>query len=141
MTKTGKCLCGAVQLKIEGAPQESGACHCEMCRRWTGGVFVSVTVPADGIAVTGGEAIKIFASSSWAERAFCATCGSNLWYRVTAPGPHQGEYYVGLGVFDEPDGMPLKTELFIDRKPDGYSFDADTEQLTAEQVMAMFAES
>lgn len=133
-------MCGAIQLTITGASEEAGACHCDMCRQWSGGVYVAVTVPADGVQVVGEEHVKTYTSSPWAERAFCDTCGSNLWYRVTAPGPYQGQYHLGLGMLDDPNGLPLKSELFIDRKPDGYSFAEETQQMTAQQVMDMFAD-
>ena len=40
--QAGQCLCGAVRFDAVIARAEMGACHCAMCRRWTGGVFLSV---------------------------------------------------------------------------------------------------
>ena len=42
MERTGHCLCGAVQYTATLPEEGLGACHCEMCRRWTGGPYVSV---------------------------------------------------------------------------------------------------
>lgn len=139
MAHTGSCLCGEVKYTITESVSETGACHCDMCRRWTGGVFLGVKVSADQMRITGEDTVGVFTSSPWAERSFCKTCGTSLWYRVTAPGPMQGEYHVGLGGFDQADGIALTGEIYIDRKPDGYSFAEDTHKMTKAQIEALFA--
>lgn len=92
---------------------------------------------APGHGATG--PVKTFASSEWAERAFCGTCGSALWYRVTAPGPHQGQTHMAAGLFEDAIGATLASEIFIDRKPTGYALAGDHPRLTEAEVMAMFA--
>nr|WP_309501388.1 GFA family protein [uncultured Roseovarius sp.] len=139
MSRTGACLCGAVSYVITTDPTHTGACHCNMCRKWSGGVFMGLQTPADGLKITGADAITTFKSSDWAERAFCNKCGSSLYYRVTAPGPHQGTYHVGIGTLDNPNGIALTEEIFIDEKPDGYSFSQHTKTMTGAEVFAMFA--
>ena len=139
MQKSGSCLCGAVQYQISDAPAETGACHCSMCRKWSGGVFLGVKVAADAVRIKGAEKLTVFPSSDWAVRCFCTTCGSSLFYRVTAPGPHQGEYHIGLGTFDDADGLALRGEIFIDQKPSGYAFVNETHKMTGAEVFAMFA--
>ena len=139
MSHSGSCLCGAVRFTVHIPVTETAACHCSMCRKWSGGVFMALQLPADAVQIEGVESMRLFASSPWAERAFCGTCGSNLFYRVTAEGPMQGEIHMALGVLDDPSGIELSTELFIDLKPDGYGFAQATHQLTEAQVMAMFA--
>ena len=64
--------------------------------------------------------------------------GRNIYYRVTAPGPNQGTYHVGLGTMDDTSGISLTEEIFIDRKPQGYAFAGDTRKMTEAEVMAMF---
>ena len=139
MAHSGSCLCGAVRYSISEIISETGACHCDMCRRWTGGVFLGVKVSKNGMEVSDDGALGVYASSPWAERAFCTKCGTSLWYRVTAPGPMQGEYHVGLGGFDAADGIALTGEIYVDRKPDGYSFAEETHKMTKAQTEAMFA--
>ena len=139
MDKTASCLCGTVSLEIKDAPDTTGACHCGMCRKWSGGVYLGVHCHADQVAISGKDNITTFASSDWAERAFCKTCGSNLYYRVTAPGPHHGDLHIGLGLFDDPGEINLTEEIFIDKKPAGYAFANDTNKMTEAEVIAMFA--
>jgi hypothetical protein len=136
----GSCLCGAVRFEAEPAEHQCHACHCEMCRRWTGAAFVAVPVAPDAIRFDGGETIRVFRSSDWAERAFCGTCGSTLFYRVTADGAQRGMRFVALGLFDAPDGFPLTSELFIDVKPDGYAFAGEHKQATRAEFLAMFSQ-
>lgn len=46
---------------------------------------------------------------------------------------------MGLGTLDNPDGVVLKQEIFIDEKPDGYAFAGETAKMTGAEVFAMFA--
>ncbi len=138
---SGKCLCGTVSYKIHRPKSRLGACHCTMCRRWSGGVFIGLQVAPDDIEFKGADNLQTFTSSDWAERAFCKTCGANMYYRVTAPGSHQGTYHMGSGTLDAHGDLMLTEELFVDLKPDGYSFAEDTHALNTQQVEAMFADA
>lgn len=138
MSHTGGCLCGAVTYQIASEISETGACHCQMCRKWSGGVYLGIQVAGDKMTISGDQ-LETFTSSPWAERGFCKTCGSSLFYRVTAPGPHNGTYHVGMGTLDDSDGIIMTGEIYIDQKPGGYNFAEDTHKMTAAEVMAMFA--
>ncbi|MEM9585238.1 MAG: GFA family protein [Pseudomonadota bacterium] len=138
---SGQCLCGKISYKIERPKSKLGACHCTMCRRWSGGVFIGLQVAPDDIEFEGAEHLASFASSDWAERAFCTTCGANMYYRVTAPGPYHGVYHVGSGTLDEHGDLKLVEELFIDIKPQGYSFAEKTHAMTNAEVAALFADA
>ncbi|MBM1815832.1 GFA family protein [Pseudosulfitobacter pseudonitzschiae] len=139
MARTGSCNCGAVRYRITADVRHTGACHCGMCRKWSGGVYLGVEVAPADMNIEGLDRLTTYTSSPWAERAFCGTCGCNIFYRVTAPGPHQGTYHVGLGTMDDTSGITLTEEIFIDRKPQGYAFAGDTRKMTEAEVMAMFA--
>lgn len=139
MSETGGCLCGAVKYTLNRTPEAVGACHCSMCRKWSGGIYLGIEVPPDGVSFSGAENLRVYTSSPWAERAFCKTCGSSVYYRVTAPGPHEGTYHFGYGTMNGATDLPLTGELFIDNKPGGYNFSEKTHQMTTEEVMAMFA--
>ena len=141
MSKTGSCLCGAVTYRLHSDVSHAGACHCKMCRQWTGGINIAMHVAPGGISFDGEDNITKFTSSDWAERAFCKTCGSSLYYHVTAPGPHQGDYHVCIGTLDDADDVPVTEEIFIDVKPKGYALAGDMKQMTGEEVFALFAAS
>lgn len=127
---TGHCLCGAVRFEADIEAGETHACHCEMCRRWTGSALLAVSVPADRIAFKGLDHIARFQSSDWAERAWCDRCGSTLYYRVTLDAYQPAAYELSLGLFDNPDRFALTKEIYIDRKPATYAFAGERPRLT-----------
>lgn len=133
--RQGGCLCGAVTYTITAEVNKTGACHCGMCRKWSGGVYLAVEVPPGGMEVTGSP--TAYKSSAWAERVFCSKCGSSLWYRLTAPGPQQGTCHVGFGTLNDTQDMDFEGEIFIDRKPAAYSFAGDHPRMTEAEFMAM----
>ena len=46
----GRCLCGAVKIRVKGGHDpRAGACHCRMCQRWTGGVFLCFEAAAEAV--------------------------------------------------------------------------------------------
>ena len=126
----GRCLCGAVTVTLSGARPLVDVCHCAMCRRWGGGAFGGISGAA--FAVTGGEHVSVYRSSQWAERAFCARCGSNLWFRFV-PADHLSFL---AGLFDLPDGFAMWRQIFVDEKPDWYAFAQDTPAMTGAEVIA-----
>ncbi|MDF0601155.1 GFA family protein [Psychromarinibacter sp. C21-152] len=104
----GHCLCGAVQITVTGSPGEVSACHCDMCRRWTGAAQWGFEVPADAVTVRGD--VGRYRASSFAERAFCPTCGTHLWLR-----DDDGPYEFVPGLFDGARDLPLAREVYADR--------------------------
>ncbi|SLN42033.1 GFA family protein [Ruegeria meonggei] len=132
----GQCMCGAVTVTATPARDALGACHCDQCRRWTSSMLVTFQAEP-GYAALG--PVKVFTSSDWAERAFCAECGSALWYRITLPGEMHGHTQIAAGLFDNGAGHSLQLELFIDKKPDGYAFAGERRQMTTAEVEAMYA--
>ena len=107
---TGHCLCGAVQVTVNGAHDPRvGACHCRMCQRWSGGLFLCFDAAAEGVTIEG--PVTQFASSDFATRGFCSLCGSHVWFRDT------GSDVINLmpGLFDAARDFPLRSEIYIDR--------------------------
>lgn len=128
----GQCLCGSVSFNAF-ASKSLEACHCGMCRRWGGGPLLAVHC-GSAVDFTGAEHIKVFSSSDWAERAFCATCGSHLYYRFIP----QNSYVVPVGLLSGTDDFAFTEQIFIDAKPAYYSFANKTAELTEAQVLEKF---
>ncbi len=133
---TGRCLCGAVKIKLTGDHTDVGVCHCSMCRRWGGGPTMAIDVGKD-IEIEGKEHVTAYRSSDWAERGFCSKCGSNLYYRLV----EADDYVVCAGILDDPGGLALTSQIFIDDKPGFYGFVNDTKKMTGAEVFAMYAPS
>ena len=126
----GRCACGAVTFNAE-APRDYGACHCGMCRRWTGGAFLAANC---GTSVAAEGPVNVWESSDWAERASCARCGSPLWFRMKT----NGEHYVSVGAFDDQEGWEMTTQIFIDRKPGHFAFVNETSTMTEAEFMVAY---
>ncbi|WP_126975346.1 GFA family protein [Frigidibacter oleivorans] len=137
-TRTGHCLCGGVSITVTNPSHELGACHCEMCRRWTGLCTMALGVAEADLAVEGAGNVAAFRSSDWAERCFCRVCGSTLWYHLTIPG-QTVTHYVAAGLFDDLSGMHIGHELFFDRKPDAFAFAGDSKKITEAEFLASVA--
>lgn len=127
---SGKCLCGAVQFIAEGVETHFHACHCSMCRNWSGGPMMAVNT-AD-VKFQGEDKIKRYASSEWAERGFCSECGSNLFYRLK----EGGNYIMTIGAFADESPFSIAGEIFVDEKPPGYNFAGDHPRQTGEEFLA-----
>jgi hypothetical protein len=128
----GHCLCGAVRFSCPDA-KEIGACHCGFCRRWGGGPLLAVHC-GPVVEFEGADNIATYASSDWAERAFCRQCGSHLYYKLLI----SGEYFVPAGTFDT-DAFEMTTQIYIDRKPRYYDFANETTTMTEQQVIERYA--
>ena len=129
----GRCLCGAVTVRIAPPERHVEACHCSMCRRWGGSAFLSLKGVTDP-KLDGDEHVGRYRSSKWAERGFCRSCGSGLYYLYTP----KGLYAFAAGLFDDLEGYTLAEEIFVDDKPDYYDFAGERERLTGAEVMAKF---
>ena len=127
-----QCLCGAVHVTAP-TTTDVHVCHCSMCRRWSEG-------PA--FTVHGGTEVEVsgpdtrYASSDWAERAFCSRCGTHLFYRLLA----SNEHFLSAGLFQDEPGMQLVQQIYIDEKPAYYALANATPVLTGAQVEAQYAD-
>ncbi len=130
----GSCLCGAVKIEAKTVSKSVGACHCNMCRKWTGGPLLAVDCGND-VNFEGENNIAVFDSSEWAERGFCAKCGSHLYYRLK----QNKQYIMPVGIFDQREDLNFDHQIFIDEKPSYYCFANETRNLTGEEVFAQFS--
>jgi hypothetical protein len=126
----GSCLCGAVAITLDRVEAELDVCHCSMCQKWTGSMYAGIA--AEHVRVAGEEHVAVYRSSNWAERAFCKTCGSSLWYRFVPTGNRT--FLAGL--FDLPAGVTIKHQIFIDEKPDWYDLAQDSPMKTGAEIIA-----
>ena len=72
-----------------------------------------------------------------AERGFCKKCGSHLFYRLK----QNNQHYIPVGIFDNSQDFVFDHQIFIDEKPEYYSFANETKNMTGEEVLLMFASS
>ncbi len=89
-------------------------------------------VESEEFTLKGEEHVTAYRSSDWAERAFCSKCGSCLWY-VFLP---TGNRTFLAGLFDLPEGMEIKQQIFVDEKPDWYDLAQESPMKTGAQIIA-----
>jgi len=132
----GSCLCGKVHIFSKTMNIHASACHCGMCRKWAGGPLMVVDCGME-VSFSGEEHINVYSSSEWAERGFCAHCGSHLFYRLKEHKLH----FIPVGLFENLDDIIFDHQVFIDDKPKYYDFANKTKNMTGEEVFASFSES
>ncbi|MDX2290306.1 MAG: GFA family protein [Hyphomicrobiaceae bacterium] len=134
---TGRCLCGAISFTATAKVDQDGkvavgACHCGMCRTWSGGVLLAVDEASD-LRVDGEDRLAVYKSSDWGERCFCRTCGTNLFWRS----PSLGVLAIMAGALDDQSGLSLTKQIFIDEKPAHFSFAEPTQTYTGEEFVKL----
>lgn len=95
---SGGCQCGAVRYRLSGPLIEPGLCHCRMCQKATGNLFMAMVGSLqEHFTLTRGSP-SWFRSSSRFQRGFCAECGTPLFFRKI-DGKGIG---VAIGSLDDP---------------------------------------
>lgn len=126
-------MCGAVTISARAPTPRLRVCHCDMCRQQTSSMFMSLDTEQEGMTVSGPA--QVYRSSEWAERGFCGTCGSTLWYGTV----EDGARHLSAGLFEDAAGATLTLEFFADNCPQGYRMAGDHQRLSAEETVAMFS--
>jgi hypothetical protein len=118
----GGCACGAIRYRISTVPTDAGFCHCRLCQRTTGAaVTASASVPISDFAYITGEP-RVYKSSAWGERRFCAQCGTQLEYRQSA-GPQSVE--INYATLDDPSKVRPMWHVWYSSRFPGLSVDDD----------------
>lgn len=113
---TGSCLCGAVHFEVAGALPQPSVCHCSQCRRQSGHAWSSTDVPQTDVTIRGTDAVRWFRSSSGAQRGFCATCGSFLFWQADGA----EVISIAMGAMEGPTGTSLACHIYVADKGDYY---------------------
>ena len=103
---TGGCLCGAVRYQSETAPVTGFYCHCKMCQKNYGGLYMAcVRFRGGDVSITQGV-LTYYQSSVHARRGFCSICGSPLTFQYVG----NPDVWILLGSLDRPSDWPLTKE-------------------------------
>ena len=78
--RTGHCACGAVTWETTAEPLWAGHCHCDSCRRASSAPITSFFgVPRDSVTWNGKTEAR--ESTPGAQRGFCPSCGTQLFFQ------------------------------------------------------------
>ncbi|SFV35677.1 Uncharacterized conserved protein [Devosia crocina] len=102
MEVSGGCQCGAVRYRATEMFDNAHVCHCRMCQKAVGNIFISlVAAPREAITWTRGTPAR-FRSSEHVDRGFCSRCGTPLFYEdVTG-----NRVNFTIGSLDHPELFP-----------------------------------
>lgn len=129
----GSCLCGAIEVTADDK-SDIDVCHCTTCRRWGGGPLFAVHCGPE-VIFGGSQKPAVYRSSDWAERGFCASCGTHLFYHLLPT----NEYMMSAGIFGDEVDFNLSSQVFFDEKPDFYQFANKTPTMSGDELIAQFS--
>ncbi len=131
--KTGQCLCGAVKFRATPKANEVTICHCGMCRRQMAGPFFAIEC-GDSFRAEDSPSLGVYSASDYGERVFCKDCGTSIAWRTRDNTFSE----VSVNALNDIGDLELKQEIFVDDKPDYYSFAQQTRKLTGAEVWEEF---
>jgi hypothetical protein len=78
---SGKCFCGAVEIRVSGEPVAMGYCHCASCRSWSAGPVNAFTLwKPEAVKVTkGADQVGTYHKTDKSDRKWCKRCGGHLY--------------------------------------------------------------
>jgi hypothetical protein len=109
---TGGCLCGAVRFELDGPFETVAQCHCESCKKLSGGVgTANGRTRSDAIRILeGADVIRTYQPAEGSAKTFCSLCGSNLF---GGGWPESERCSVRLTTLDEPYPEKPRSHLFV----------------------------
>ncbi|MBX3606388.1 MAG: GFA family protein [Piscinibacter sp.] len=118
LTLSGGCLCGAVRYTVTTESDQAYYCHCRMCQLAFGNTRVPwVNVLQRKIAWQGMP--KEYASSTFARRGFCGTCGTPLSFAYVG----SERMDLAVGSLDEPGALRPVSHFAIESRVERWHAD------------------
>jgi len=110
---TGGCQCGRIRFSAAIHDDEAYLCHCNYCRRATGGVAAAFRNIRQADVTWTTRPPDWYRSSEIAERPFCAACGTPLGFRFV-----EGSETMDLtiGAFDDPGFFRPTSNFSVETK-------------------------
>lgn len=122
----GGCLCGAVRYRLEQRPQTINACHCDACKKMSGGTnLLVVSAPREALKHLSGEVQRFrrtAESGRQSDVVRCATCGTRLWHEAQAA----PVVIVAAGTLDDPSWVVPASEIWIERASPAATLQGDS---------------
>jgi hypothetical protein len=109
---SGGCQCGAVRYHTTEMYDNAHVCHCRMCQKAAGNLFMSlVSTPRSKLVWTRGTPAR-FRSSEHVERGYCRDCGTPLFYQDA----RSRGVSLTIGSMDHPELFPPKRQEGIESR-------------------------
>jgi len=123
----GRCECGRIRYEVDGDIEDFSHCHCSQCRRLHGAAYATFAgVSRDRFRYVSGESdIKVYASSEFNDRVFCAVCGSSI---LVDAKPEPEALYISMGTVDGDPPHPPGYHIFAGSKAPWHEITDDLKQ-------------
>ncbi len=119
-SKTAKCLCGGIKIKIVGKLRHVLNCHCSQCMKTHGNFATYTNSPEKNISYICKRTLKWYNSSTFAKRGFCTNCGASIFYKIKK----SDTISISAGMFDNPTKLKTHSNIFTKNKLDYYNLDS-----------------
>ncbi|MBL0914823.1 MAG: GFA family protein [Sphingopyxis sp.] len=132
MGSTGRCSCGAVEVRIDAEPLAVRQCWCRRCQKIAaGGPTHNAIFPTDSIVADGVTASDSYVADSGntLTRSHCPACGTPIF---SASSARPQLRVVRLGVLDQPHGLKPTAVIWTSEAPEWAIFDPSTEQFAGQ---------
>ena len=110
----GGCLCGAVRYRLNARPQTVNACHCDACKKMSGGTnLLIVTAPREAFEHLSGEVQRFRRTADSGRESDvvrCAACGTRLWHEPQAP-----IIVIAAGTLDDPSWVVPASHGWVEK--------------------------
>ncbi|MDH3378718.1 MAG: GFA family protein [Gammaproteobacteria bacterium] len=113
---SGGCYCGKVRYHSRAVDPALVQCHCSQCRKQSGHGYATAMTKSGDVTIEGEENVTWFRASPVAERGFCSSCGSHLFWRSTK----DDEMAILAASIDDSSGLKLTSHIFVNDKGDYY---------------------
>ena len=115
ISRTAACVCGQLQIRVEGEPRGVGVCHCFACQRRTGSVFAALASFAAPYHLVGAatEYVRTGDHGAQFRFRFCPVCGSTVFH--TEEGV-EGRVSVAVGAFADPSFPAPRVSVYDSRR-------------------------
>jgi hypothetical protein len=118
-TRRATCACGQLHVTCEGEPVRISMCHCVACQRRTGSVFGAqarfAREQVTAIDGTSTRYVRVADSGNEVTFHFCPTCGSTVYYELSAV---PGHLAIAVGAFADPRFPAPKVSVYEARRHD-----------------------
>jgi hypothetical protein len=127
----GHCECGRISYEVNGNIEDFSHCHCSQCRRLHGAAFATfAAVSRDKFRyLSGASDLKVYASSEFNDRVFCAECGSNI---LVDARQYPKLLYICMGTVDGDPDCPRGYHAYVGSKAAWYEITDGLEQFDTE---------
>ena len=117
MNVTGGCYCGRARYAAKLPSRDVTECHCSQCRKQSGHRYATALTRSADVNIEGEDKLTWFRASSDAERGFCTSCGSHLFWRSLK----DDSIAILAASIDDSSEMRITRHIFVNDKGDYYA--------------------